>query len=56
MHVCRNEKPRKILKGDEARSIDRRAALTKLPLDLIGLSTRRVEPKPKAILRLLNVL
>src|SRR5262249_45932710 len=56
MHVCGKEKPWKILKGDEARAKDWRATHTKLPLDPIGLCTRRVKPKPQTILRLLDVL
>ena len=52
VHIRSEEKSRKILQRNEARSVNGHATRAKLAFDAIGLCSRGIQPEPKAMLRL----
>ena len=56
VHIRRKEKPRKVLEWDQARSVNWHTPRAKLAFDAIGLRSGRIQPEPKAVLRLTKVL
>src|SRR4029077_5405320 len=55
VHIRRNEKPRKMFKRSQARSIKGNTPRAKFTFDPISLRSRGIQPEPKTELRLLQV-
>ena len=55
VHIRGEEKSRKIFERNQARSVNGHATRAKLTFDPIGLRSRGIQPKPKAVLRLPKV-
>ena len=55
VHIDSEEKSRKILQRNQARSVNGHAPRAKLAFDAIGFRSRGIQPEPKAVLRLTEV-